>query len=76
MVDCAAPRTLCTNSQLPHRSVRTLPPRPSVSKGAAAHPHPIDIRHSATRGLVRVCLGPQQTILLDIVNYFTTIDDL
>ena len=27
-------------------------PRPSVSKGAAAHtPHPIDIRHSATRGL-------------------------
>ena len=77
VVDCAAPRTLCTNSQLPHRSVRTLPPRPSVSKGAAAHtPHPIDIRHSATRGLVRVCLGPQQTILLDIVNYFTTIDDL
>ena len=55
VVDCAAPRTLCANSQLPHRSVRTLPPRPSVSKGAAAHtPHPIDIRHSATRGLVRV----------------------
>ena len=24
MVDCAAPRTLCANSQLPQRSVRTL----------------------------------------------------
>ena len=75
MVDCAAPRTRCANSQLPHRSVRTLPPRPSVSKGAAAHT-PLTRLTSAPRPGARVCLGPQQTILLDIVNYFTTIDDL